>query len=345
MRKVILFILLVSTFAINIYAKPRNVSEALNIASNFYKSTIKSQKTYSLGTSPLHLAYTCQPQIITRSDISSLYYIFNKGISDGYIIVSGDDRAKDVLGYSDNGSFNIDSIPDNLRNWLTTYEKELNLIASQTENPIRYPIFKVSTATSPYPSEVLPLLNLIKWNQGYPYNLLCPVINTSTGGRAATGCVATAMAEVMRFHKWPVRGAGANTYMPRGFTTTLNVDFSQSVYDWANMSETYNSLSTTEQNNAVAKLMYDCGVSIDMNYGPSSGAVTTDMANALITNFGYDPNIQYHCRDYYPYSDWINILKKELSASRPILYGGNSTDVGHQFVCDGYNAQDFFHFN
>lgn len=332
--------------AIGANSRPRNINEALVVANAFCLKNNSGEKSSSSDIPFLRLAYACNSPITTRSQNDALYYVFNKSADRGFVIVSGDDRAKNILGYSENGTFNIDSIPDALRSWLATYEKEISYLYAQSENVTNMPVIKVTYPfSSPYAKEIAPLLGKIKWNQGYPYNNLCPVINATNGAKAATGCVATAMAQVMRFHKYPAVGMGSQTYVPRNFTSALSVDFSKSVYDWENMSEVYDQNSTATQMNAVAKLMYDCGVSMEMNYGPSSGAVTTDMALAFITNFGYDSNLQYYTRDYTPYPEWIDLLKKELNASRPILYGGNATDVGHQFVCDGYNSLDLFHFN
>lgn len=192
-------------------------------------------------------------------------------------------------------------------------------------------------------TSVAPLLGRIQWNQDSPYNNLCPIINASTGERAATGCVATAMAQVMRYYKWPARGAGSNQYTYSN--NTLYLDFSQTVFDWNNMTETYSATSTQAQNDAVATLMYNCGVAVKMSYGPSSSAYSNDMALALINNFGYDPKLQYANRNYYTKTEWQDLLKTDLDALRPILYGGNSDSGGHQFVCDGYDTNNLFHIN
>lgn len=346
MNKSIATFIILCILDFGLYAKPRKVADALNLASTFHSSTNWGKKSKAIDSNTFKLAYTCKPKINTRSLDIVYYYVFNMNTADGFIIVSGDDRAKPILGYSDNGTFCIDSIPDVFKTWLSTYEKELSYLISLPENPTNTSITKYIYSYNPdYKLEVQPLLGNIRWNQGYPYNLLCPIINPITGELAVTGCVATAMAQIMKYHRYPSTGIGNKTYVPRGFTNSINVDFSQSTYDWDNMLDMYDQKSTNTQKNAVAKLMYDCGVSVSMNYGPSSGALTTDMAQALIKNFGYDPNIQYYTRDYCSYPEWIDLLKKELNAARPILYGGNSTDVGHQFICDGYNNLGLFHFN
>ena len=171
---------------------------------------------------------------------------------------------------------------------------------------------------STYSTSVAPLLGGIKWDQGSPYNNLCPIINDSTSERAATGCVATAMAQVMKYHSWPVSGTGSNTYTPNWFTTSLSVDFSKATYDWANMTDICNSSSTAIQKDAVATLMYHAGVSVNMMYGEYSSASSLNMAKALIGYFNYDSNIQSYYRDYYSKPEWEGLIKAELNAGRPV---------------------------
>ena len=163
--------------------------------------------------------------------------------------------------------------------------------------------------------------------------------------RCVTGCVATGMAQVMKYHSWPLTGLGLKNYTSKTLNVPLTVDFSATSYDWANMSDYYNSTSTDIQKNAVANLMYSCGVSVNMDYGKSSSASSFTMAKSLITYFNYDSNIQFFQRDYYSKPEWADIIKTELNASRPVLYDGQATTGGHLFVCDGYDANGLFHFN
>lgn len=154
------------------------------------------------------------------------------------------------------------------------------------------------------------------------------------------------MAQIMKYYQWPVKGTGKNKYKSDQVADSLNVDFSKTTYNWANMLNTYGS-STTIQDTAVATLMYHCGVAVNMDYtASSSGAYNNDIPAALKNFFGYDPNAQLYIRNYYTEAEWISMMKTELNARRPILYGGASTDgSGHQFICDGYNTDNLFHFN
>ncbi len=351
MKKTLLLIGFLLLFATNVLAIPRTSSEALNIANSFYQKAQVSTKRMSTDLSTLKLAYTCTYGISTKSTSDkAYYYVFNRGDNNGFIIISGDDRAKDILGYSDSGKFDINSLPPNFSAWLNFYKEELKCMIDQPESTTASTVqlsesISTNIRQSTYSTSVSPLLSGIKWDQGEPYNNLCPIINDSTSERAATGCVATAMAQVMKYYNWPVSGTGSNTYTPSGFSAPLSVDFSKTAYDWTNMTDTYDNSSTAIQKNAVATLMYHAGVSVNMMYGEYSSASSVNMAKALIGYFSYDSNIQNYYRDYYSKPEWEDLIKTELNAGRPVFYAGYSKDTGHQFVCDGYDSNGLFHFN
>ena len=308
-------------------------------------------KTPSSTTSELTLAYTSLNSA-SKSANNVLYYVFNRANDNGYVIISGDDRAKTILGYTENGHFDASVLPVNVKEWLTFYENELKSLPDTTIQIISYTSLvstiakaKSSPTAEAFATNVSPLLGNIKWNQGAPYNIFCPVINSTTGEKAVTGCVATGMAQVMRYYKWPVKGTGSVSYTTSTLKIPLTLDFSTTTFDWNNMTETYSSSSTLAQDSAVAKLMYNCGVSVSMDYNQTSNSSSMTMAIALKTNFGYDTNLQYYSRDYYTRAEWVNFLKTELSAARPVLYSGRTNTAGHLFVCDGYDSNGLFHFN
>lgn len=153
----------------------------------------------------------------------------------------------------------------------------------------------------------------------------------------------------MRYHKWPAKGTGSNSYTWENGGKTLSMDFSKSIYDWDNMTETYSSASTTTQKNAVAKLMYDCGISCNMKYNLSekggSGASSFDQVAGLYNYFGYDQSMERLTRDYYKLTDWHTLIINEINNKRPILYSGQGSGGGHAFIIDGYNKEGYFHFN
>ncbi|BEG98864.1 hypothetical protein BSYN_11290 [Bacteroides sedimenti] len=305
----------------------------------------------SIDGAALKLVYTCADSIVTRSsDRDVYYYVFNIGENNGFVIVSGDDRAKDILGYSDGGSFDINFLPPNFVYWLDCYKQELRALMEQPDtaaiaSTVQLNALNENVREATYATSVAPLLGKMKWNQDFPFNNFCPFIGDTE--RAPAGCVVIAMAQVMKYYKWPVSGTGSNTYTPKGFTEPLSVDFSQTTYDWDNMLETYtkNGSSTQIQNDAVATLIYHAGVASSTDYNKESRTNPIKRGRAMIDHFGYDSNMQLYERDYYSKSEWVDKLKEELNVKRPVIFEGNNTKDGHAFVCDGYDVNNLFHFN
>lgn len=340
------FIFFLFVFA-NLSSQQRNQDDAFLMAKAFLakQNKIKSDKSANLNVVLSYKALSSRKQKTTKQSGVS-YYVFNVGENDGFVIVSGDMRAKDILGYSYDGTFDINKISDNFRNWLSGYEQEIERLFTQ-QFVVRQSVEKegYSRLEKTFAASITPLLGNLKWNQDSPYNDLCPIIVASTGERAAVGCVATAMAQIMKYHKWPDVGVGGNSYKTNTLKLDVSADFSSNPYDWANMTNGYHSQSTEKEKKAVAALMYHCGVAVNMDYWYSSSAFSYNIANALIRNFKYESNIQMYKREFYPQSEWVDMIKSELNAGRPIFYRGDSKDVGHIFVCDGYDTQGLFHFN
>jgi len=348
MKKSVLFILILSIFALNGFSKSRTQTEALQIANSFYQNVPGLRSSESSPS--LSLAYACTDESSLRSsNEKAYYYVFNAG--NGFVIVSGDDRAKDILGYSDKGTFDINKIPVNLKDWLSTYESQIKWvmdIAEKEENSLTvHPINRSTESESQFAPSIAPLLGGILWDQGDPYNILTPVIpyGANAGYKTPTGCVATAMAQVMKYHEWPLVGKGSISYTVGTYQFPISYTFEGTKYDWANMTDTYDESSTQEQKDAVSLLMAHCGASVFMNYDLESGAVTKQVGVALPYYFGYDSNIQAFERDYFTRSEWHDIIKTELNADRPVICNGASWIGGHAFVCDGYDTNGLFHFN
>lgn len=329
--------------------RSRTRNEALLSARSFLQKEQPSVAARSLAeANSFTIAYTCTDS--ARSSDNALYYIVNTGNNSGFVIVSGDDRAKEILGYSDAGSFSQQNLPDNFRTWLGIYEQELKALALLPEGDPSVSaattarVQTQTTATNAFATSIEPLLTDMAWDQAEPYNILCPY---SDSVQCITGCVATAMAQVMRYHQWPITGTGSKTYKPKRLDDSLSVDFSSTTYDWAHMCSTYDSTSTAEEDTAVATLIYHCGVAVEMNYGVDfSGAYDIYVPGALSTYFGYDKNVQIYHHPYFTDAQWVDKLKTEFNARRPVLYRGSlAIGGGHMFVCDGYDSDDFFHFN
>ena len=280
------------------------------------------------------------PQLVyqgkTLISESPSFYVFNYGEGDGYAIISADDSCIPVLGYVDQGDFNIDNIPDNMKLWLEGYAREIASVASSAQS--RHDSYPTAGNGR---RQIEPLIKT-KWNQGNPYNKLCPRIRAAT---APTGCTATAMAQIMNYHQWPQDyGSGSWSFSRNGISAEF--DFSQTKFDWENMADTYGTKSSTEQQNAVATLMYACGVATDMFYNTSeSGAYMFYVPEALIYYFGYDGMARYVSRNNYSFSEWEQMLYDELAEGRPVQYEGYAQEGGHSFIIDGYLGNNFFHFN
>lgn len=294
----------------------------------------------------------------TSSNDANYFYIFSSAEDKKFAIVSGDDRALPILGYSTTSSFDPSNIPPNLNEWLIGYRNAIryaieNNIKTNLETRNKWEnLFNETHLTSE--EIVAPLLTTL-WDQSPFYNDLCP-FSTAENERTVAGCAVTAMAQIMKYWNHPTYGTGSKSYVPKSYPELgiISADFGATQYNWASMP---NQISAP--NEAIAKLMFHCGVSIEMDYGtPSQGGSVAYMRYhnhpsvflALRDNFGYKHSSSYEKKWNYSALGWKNILKAELDASRPVYYGaweGNSiqNEPGHAFVCDGYNSNNYFHFN
>ena len=336
MRKILL-LSLVLFCTISTWATQRSTGEALEIARSFF-----AQYPATRSVDDIRLVAVSGDLLKSASTRSvsdePAFYVYNHGQS-AYVIVSGDDRMKPVLGYSDKGAFVTDNLPSNIQGWLESYNAVYTALADGKQ-AIKEPRLLTRAV---FPETVAPMLGDINWNQDAPYNNACPLVQ---GNRSVTGCVATAMAMILKYHNFPVKGKGTYSYKTSS-GIECSFDYGNTTFSWDKMLPQYVSGSyTTEQANAVAELMYACGVAVDMEYSPSSsGTYSFKVGQALIDYFGYDGNLGYVYRQYFTSEEWMNMIKTELSEGRPVLYNGASKDVGHEFVFDGYDAQDMVHVN
>lgn len=273
-------------------------------------------------------------------------YVFTNDQS--FVILSADSRVQPVLGYSFDNAFLVD-IPDNLRWWLQGYEEQVqtaidNHLTANDEIVAAWDELKNGVSKSTNEVVVSPLLTTT-WDQNYPYNYFCPTVSGGPGGHTYAGCVATAMAQVMKYWNYPIMGQGSHTYSHQTYGDQT-ANFGETTYDWENMPNAVYSSSNQSYIDAIATLMYHCGVAVDMNYGiGGSGASSTFVAPALIDYFRYAPCATYVSRDSYQDAQWIAFLKSELDEGRPLYYSGSNTSSGHAFVFDGYRSDDYFHIN
>lgn len=289
------------------------------------------------------------------------YYIFDNAGDKGYMILAADDVAMPVLGYSASGSINPDDMPENLRGWLENYAAEIAW-AAEREAAGKYIAKDLTTAKAASSraswAAIAPLC-ATKWNQSEPYDLYTPEI-TYRGQKmqAATGCVATAMAQLMKYHNYPDKGKGSVSYTWTNYTdfsntstsapstkVNMSMDFSTVTFAWDQMLDTYDGSYTSANADAVAMLMKACGYSVEMSYGPESGAVTAEVADALKTYFGYDGNTRFYTRAYYDIDTWEQMLYDNLKNVGPVQYSGRNDYGGHSFIVDGYAGDGYFHLN
>lgn len=346
--KLLLTSLLLLFISINLHAEHVPLEKAMKVATNFmaqkHTYVTKSGKELRMYKS-LELT-----NISTRSLNLDNFYIFNLNDNQGWVIVSGDDSVTPILGYSTNGNFNIDNIGPNTKELLDSYNKQIQYAIDNKKTPnadIQEQWKELLSrgnkrfVNKTNDKQVYPLIQT-QWSQSPYYNYYCPY-DHDYDELTVTGCVATAMAQIMNYWEYPERGVGFHSYNHEKYGT-LSANFGATYYDWDNMPNILNYSSSYEQIEAVATLMYHCGVSVDMKYGVGgSSANGNNIPNALCSYFDYKNSIVSN--EFSDYDDWVNLLKNELDNDRPMLIGGSNNDGGHAFVCDGYDNNDYFHYN
>ena len=350
MKALMLAVLALTT--INVNAADVNTADARMVAKTFLKQQVAGASGMFKFTSlpDLRLAHAeSSSTVVGVND----YYAFNID-GGGFIIVSGEDRATPILGYSDQGRIDFDNLPAPLRDLLDGYKQEIEYLRTFKEGELvaKTPSIKDSGTVGP--------LIATTWGQEMPYYLQCPVYQ---GDYCVVGCVATAMAQVMNYWQYPTSITAKSRYycysiggyVPALSATTIDYSLMLNSYchwDYDNsvlVQDTY----TDAQAQEVAKLGRYCGQAVQMDYSPEgSGAYTTDQLNAM-KNFGYS-NATYYSKgggwwgggSNYTTEQWEAMLKTEIDAGRPILYSANDPSAGgHAFICDGYNSDGKFHFN
>lgn len=370
MKRIAIVLTLIFCFG-SLLSNPVDTITAKRVAANFYRQNnvigVKNGQT-------LRLQRQAPEYVVAPIDtVYTGFYVLNSINGDGFVIVSSDNNVMPVLGYSNDKSFDANNIPPALRDWLLGYEMEIRrarmdetLVAEEARRA-----WGALLAGQDLPNRstrsVSPLLTTT-WSQEWPYNMACPNDASASGilnGHVYTGCVATAMAQVMKYWEHPQVGVGSHTYTHSNYGT-LSQNFETAIA-WNEMLDTYSPTGTYTvlQASAISSLMYMCGVSVEMNYDvQGSGAQVINggysfipsAETALKTYFDYSSNLHGIAKskyqngqwvDNYSNSQWINTLKNELDSGRVILYRGanNNNTAAHAFVCDGYDNNNYFHFN
>lgn len=319
-----------------LFVSAGNVSEqkAYSIAVEFAKSHNMSLKAQQPKMAAKRARST------TTQDAA--FYIFNMGGSkDGFVIVSGDDRMEPVFGYSTNSSYDATNVPDGLKWMLDTYSKCVEYLNGSTTK-------RTAAQTRASYTAIEPLIQT-QWSQYWPYNLQCP--QNSNGDYPATGCVATAMAQILYYYdnnypnKWTISSTAIPSYT---FNGTTYEALEATTFDWSSMKTTY-SWDDSDENAqaAVAKLMKYCGYAAEMQYGyGDDGSAAVTPFKQFYKYFGFSKKVKKAYRDNYTTAEeWNELIYNELNESRPVLYSGQSSTSGHQFICDGYDGKGYFHIN
>ena len=331
----LLALLLVTT---SVFAAPITKEQAQKKAAAF---AVQKGMVLSSKQSSVHRA----PRMKEQDD--SPYYIFDIAADGGFVIVSGDNRTSSIIGYTENGNYDEETLPENMKSWLQMIADRIRTLGDAAPLPAAAPATSTKHRAQGVPTALATISPLMSstWNQGTPYWDNCPKRN---GQRCYTGCTATAFAQVMYFYRWPEEATtSVPGYVDDGLTYST---LSSTTFNWSAMKNSYSdSDSGTTSGNAVAKLMHYMGKGAQMHYTPSgSGAAFSNAIYALENYFGYPNDIYEIHKDGYSSSDWVSAVYSELSNGRPVLIEGYS-DVnwggGHAFVCDGYRTDGCFHIN
>ena len=270
-------------------------------------------------------------------------YIFNG--EQGFVVMAADDCVQPILGYSLTGRFVVENMPTNVSGWLQGYNDEIQyavdskMKATAETAKLWRDLISGNSKAGRATAVVDNLLSTI-WDQDPYYNAMCPY-DSQVGELTVTGCVATAMAQIMRYWEHPIHGTGSHSYTHSKYGVQ-SANYGNTTYNWDNMPNSIHSA-----NNDIAQLMYHCGVSVDMDYNIAdnggSGAATADVANALTNYFDYQQST-FRSKVFFE-SSWVSMLKAELDNGRPLQYSGRGSGGGHSFVCCGYDSDDNFYFN
>ena len=306
------------------------------------QATASAVATKFMGTNDLHLSATYP----TNNNIAA-FYVFNT--ADGFVIVSADDCETPIIGYSREGRFDPNNVPIQMEDYLQDFIARIqygieNHIEADEATAKQWEMVKTTGKLNDSKSTkaVAPLLT-DKWNQGCLYNSLCPTMSGPCG-HAEVGCVAVAMTQIMRYWGYPTTGWGTHSYTNAGLT--LSADFGNTTYDWEHMPDSLTENSSEAEIEAVATLLYHCGISVEMNYSLNgSNSNSSKIPDALIRYFYYSKHIHREKRSDFSNEEWLSLLKSSLDLQRPVQYSGFGVGIGHAFVCDGYDENDLLHFN
>ena len=339
MKKHIFTLLALALTCVTLQARPVDQETAKRLGQSFVKANFE----FTRQSSDLNLVQTA---FSDRGE--ACYYIYNVGET-GFVIIAGDDNYRPIIGYSDKGIFNPDDMAPALADYLEVVRQGVMMAAQASSAKAAVAadwamLEKCGRLVSRHGGREDEFLVQTTWNQNYPYNYFCPVGEGGPGGHCYAGCVATAAAQLMKYWDHPLHGQGSHTYTPEDHPEygPLTVNFGEATYDWENMPASISSSSPIEQIEAVAQLIYHVGVSVDMNYRPSSsGAVTGKLCQTMPAYFFYTNQMANLYREDYTHEGYMQLVIDAIDMNWPMVHRGG----GHAYVLDGYNDNDMVHFN
>ena len=351
MKKLFLFFA-VLLGSIAMFAQPRTDEQAKQIANQFFNKKPR-QKAPMLSIVPQQEVSLAIRKKVSRAKNApaqqpSSCYVINDEANNRFVIVSSDERMYEILGYSDEGMFDTGRMPIALLELINNYDRQYTLIKESPDID--------TNESNNVINNVAPIPPMItsKWGQTEPFNANCPLDKSySYDTLSVTGCIATAMAQIINYWKYPTKCTGGTYYYFNPFYSGYQLvyfNYDSYLINWNNLIDDYTN-ATEEQKEEVAKLMFACGVSVAMGYSAGgSGTMDYNIPYALKHYFGYNPNIVYRNRDYYTTNEWNSMIMNELISGRPILYGGYDDDNGkksggHEFILDGCDENGLYHFN
>ena len=324
--KKLLFLLACIISASGLFAQHVTEEQALQKAQAFMQGKVINNANGRKGvpTKPRAMKRVAQSKQEQGEDV---LYMFNVEDNGGYVIVSGDERTEAILGYSTEGNIDPQRMPENMRAWLKGYEQQIKAIPTYAKENI----CKVPTHAA-----IAPMLTTL-WGQNPPYNLMCPEID---GKHSMTGCIATAIAQIMNYHKWP---EGSTKAIP---SYSDYEKLSSTTFDWNLMKRTYGVSSSGPYADEVAKLMRYCGQAFLMEYGLEESSTTLLLYHSLTDYFGYSDKVRYVIHDLFTVEEWDELIYHEMESKRPVILGVvDYFTGGHAIVCDGYDGDGFYHMN
>ena len=334
------------------------VASAGHVTQNQAKSEALAFIQQKQGTSKALKFAAAANRLQSASADNAYYYVFNVADNGGFVIVSGDDRTNPILGFSDEGNFDANKIPANMKSWLEGYAEQIkaldNMTDQQAKTLLAAPKVKAAVDTR---NSIAPMIST-KWDQATPYWNECPEFMSvedgdTIGELAYTGCVATAMSQIMNFYKYPEQttqvipaysfsyNAGNYNY---NYSTVQMPELPITTFDWAHMKDSYTGAEDEVYTTAVAHLMLYVGCAIKSQYGTSATGAYTDDIPKGFGIFGYGSKLAY--RNDYTQDVWEGMVYDELAAGRPMIYNGTAgSGGGHSFICDGYEYGNYYHIN